>query len=290
MAMSEIATADGTDAAARPTRERGRRILGLRAGAWPGILAPLAVGFLGLALWQALVVVKGIPPYVLPGPWLIAQTVVSDWPTLSGSLLVTLKITLAALVAAVVLGVALAILFAQSRWLERALFPYAVVLQVTPVVAIAPLIIIWADDVNLSLLICAWIVAFFPILSNTILGLNSADHNLVALFQLYRAGRWQTMRYLRLPAALPYVLGGLKISGGLALIGAVVAEFVAGTGGSASGLAYRILESGFQLRIPRMFAALVLISGSGVAIFLVTSWISHMLLRRWHESAMRRET
>ncbi len=282
--------ADGTDAAARPAMATERRVLGLRAGAWPGILAPVVVGFLGLALWQALVVIKGIPPYVLPGPWLVAQTVVSDWSTLSGSLLVTLEITLAALVAAVVVGVALAILFAQSRWMERALFPYAVVLQVTPVVAIAPLIIIWADDVNLSLLICAWIVAFFPILSNTILGLNSADHNLVALFQLYRAGRWQTMRYLRLPAALPYFLGGLKISGGLALIGAVVAEFVAGTGGSASGLAYRILESGFQLRIPRMFAALFLISASGVAIFLVTSWISHLLLRRWHESAMRRET
>lgn len=290
MAMSEAPMPDGTDAGARPVMETERRILGLRAGAWPGILAPIVVGLLGLALWQGLVTLKGIPPYVLPGPWLIAQTVVSDWSTLYGSLLVTLKITLAALVAAVVVGVALAILFAQSRWMERALFPYAVVLQVTPVVAIAPLIIIWADDVNLSLLICAWIVAFFPILSNTILGLNSADHNLVALFQLYRAGRWQTMRYLRLPAALPYVLGGLKISGGLALIGAVVAEFVAGTGGSASGLAYRILESGFQLRIPRMFAALFLISASGVAIFLVTSWISHLLLRRWHESAMRRET
>ena len=160
---------------------------------------------------------------------------------------------------------------------------------VTPVVSIAPLIIIWVNDVNLSLLVCAWIVAFFPVLSNTILGLNSADHNLVNLFQLYRAGRWQTLRYLRLPAALPYFLGGLKISGGLALIGAVVAEFVAGTGGSASGLAYRILESGYQLRIPRMFAALFLISASGIAIFMATSWIAHMLLRSWHESAIKRE-
>ena len=248
------------------------------------------IGILALALWEATVRLREIPHYVLPGPLLIAQTLVADWPTLAGSLLITLRITFAALVAAVTVGVALAVLFAQSRWLERALFPYAVVLQVTPVVSIAPLIIIWANDVNLSLLICAWIVAFFPILSNTILGLNSADHNLVDLFRLYRAGRWQTMRYLRLPAALPYFLGGLKISGGLALIGAVVAEFVAGTGGSASGLAYRILESGFQLRIPRMFAALALISASGVAIFLATSWISHLLLRRWHESAIKRET
>jgi NitT/TauT family transport system permease protein len=164
-----------------------------------------------------------------------------------------------------------------------------VVLQVTPVVSIAPLIIIWVGDINLSLLICAWIVAFFPILSNTILGLNSADHNLVNLFQLYGATRWQTMRYLKLPASLPYFLGGLKISGGLALIGAVVAEFVAGSGGNESGLAYRILEASYQLKIPRMFAALLLISASGVAIFLVTSYIAHLLLRRWHESAVKRE-
>ena len=289
-ALLADAVPDGTDAAARPVLDPERRTLGLRAGTWPSIIAPVVVGAIALGLWQAVVVLKGIPHYVLPGPLLIAQTLWADWPTLAGSLLVTLRITLAALVAAVTVGVALAIGFAQSRWVERAFFPYAVVLQVTPVVSIAPLIIIWADDVNLSLLICAWIVAFFPILSNTILGLNSADHNLVSLFQLYRASRWQTMRFLRLPASLPYFLGGLKISGGLALIGAVVAEFVAGTGGSASGLAYRILESGFQLRIPRMFAALFLISASGVAIFLATSWISHLLLRRWHESALKRET
>ena len=291
--MSRLPLAGGNallDDAAGLTEElprAERRVLGLPAGAWPGIVAPVVVGALALAGWQLLVIANGIPPYVLPGPVLIGQTLVADWPTLAGSLLVTLKITMAALVAAVVVGVALAVLFAQSRWLERALFPYAVVLQVTPVVAIAPLIIIWADNVNLSLLICAWIVAFFPILSNTILGLNSADHNLVSLFQLYRASRWQTMRHLRLPAALPYFLGGLKISGGLALIGAVVAEFVAGTGGTASGLAYRILESGFQLRIPRMFAALFLISATGIVIFLATSLIAHLLLRRWHESAVK---
>jgi NitT/TauT family transport system permease protein len=232
---------------------------------------------------------RNIPPFLLPGPWLIAKTLVTDWHTLSGSLWITLRITFAALVAAVTVGVALAIVFTQSKWLEMSLFPYAVILQVTPVVSIAPLIIIWVGDINLSLLICAWIVAFFPILSNTIMGLNSADHNLINLFQLYKANRWQTLRYLRLPAALPYFLGGLKISGGLALIGAVVAEFVAGSGGSASGLAYRILESGYQLRIPRMFAALIMISATGIAIFLLTSWVSHIFLRKWHESAVKRE-
>ncbi|WP_199086935.1 ABC transporter permease [Bosea sp. ASV33] len=265
------------------------RILGLPASIWPRILAPIVIGVIVLALWEFAVRWNDIPHYVLPGPILVGQTLIADWGTLSGSLWVTLKITFMALAAAVVVGVTLAVLFSQSKWLEMALLPYAVILQVTPIVAIAPLIIIWANDIDLSLLICAWIVAFFPILSNTILGLNSADHNLVNLFELYGASRWQTLRYLKLPAALPYFLAGLKISGGLALIGAVVAEFVAGTGGSASGLAYRILEAGYQLKIPRVFAALVMISLSGIAIFLATSLISYLLLRRWHESAIRRE-
>jgi len=168
------------------------------------------------------------------------------------------------------------------------LFPFAVILQVTPIVAIAPLIIIWVNDVTISLLICAWIVAFFPILSNTTVGLRSADHNLIDLFKLYRASRWQTLWRLLLPSALPYFLAGLRISGGLALIGAIVAEFVAGTGGNASGLASRILEAGYQLQIPRMFAALVLVSGTGIVIFLALTLLSHLLLRHWHESAMGR--
>lgn len=281
---------DGTDAEARPVLDREPHLLGLPASVWPRLLAPLCIGALALGLWEFLVRWNEVPSYVLPGPLLIGETLITDWSTLSASLWITLRITFMALAAAVFFGVTLAVLFTQSKWLEMALLPYAVILQVTPIVAIAPLIIIWAGDIDLSLLICAWIVAFFPILSNTILGLNSADHNLVDYFKLHGATRWQTLRYLKLPAALPYFLAGLKISGGLALIGAVVAEFVAGTGGSASGLAYRILESGYQLKIPRVFAALIMISLTGVAIFLVTSWISHLLLRRWHESALKRES
>lgn len=284
------ATTRGTDQDAAPVFETEERILGISKSRWPGILAPIVVGIVMIGAWEWIVWYKNIPAYLFPGPVIIFKTLIADWETLSGALWITLRITFAALIAAVSVGGALAILFTQSKWLERSLFPYAVILQVTPVVAIAPLIIILVGDVNLSLLICAWLVAFFPILSNTIMGLNSADHNLVALFQLYGANRWQTMRYLRLPASLPYFLSGLKISGGLALIGAVVAEFVAGSGGSASGLAYRILESGYQLKIPRMFAALLLISLSGIAIFLATSWISHRLLYRWHESALKRES
>lgn len=252
-------------------------------------VAPILTGLVMLALWEILVRAMAIPSYVLPGPIVVAKTLVTDWSTLWPALIVTLRITVQALLAAVLVGVSLALLFSLSRWIELSLFPYAIILQVTPIVAIAPLIIAWVDDVNVSLLICAWLVAFFPILSNTVLGLRSVDRNLLDLFELYGAGRWRTLVDLRLPAALPYFLGGLRISGGLALIGAVVAEFVAGSGGRESGLAYRILESGYQLKIPRMFAALVLISLAGIAIYLVLSLLSHLLLRRWHESALNEE-
>jgi NitT/TauT family transport system permease protein len=256
---------------------------------WAKILAPLVVGVLVVGGWQALVTVEHVPSYVLPGPIVIVRTLIADWASLSASLLVTLQITFAALAVAASLGLLLAVLFSQSRWVELSFFPYAVILQVTPIVAIAPLIIIYIGDVRLALLICAWIVAFFPILSNTTLGLNSADHNLVDLFQLYGASRTQTLWHLRLPAALPYFLAGLRISGGLSLIGSVVAEFVAGSGGRASGLAYRILEAGYQLQIPRMYAALLLIAMTGVGIYAVLSAISTLCLRNWHESAAARD-
>jgi NitT/TauT family transport system permease protein len=254
------------------------------------IVGPVIVGVVALALWEGIVRWLGIPSYILPGPILVGRTLVQDWPTLAPALWVTLTITGEALLAAVLVGGLLAVLFAQSKWIEASFYPYAIILQVTPIVAIAPLIIAWANDVNLSLLICAWLVAFFPILSNTIVGLSSVDRNLIALFELYGASRWQTLVHLRLPAALPFFLAGLRISGGLALIGAVVAEFVAGSGGSASGLAFRILEAGYQLKVPRMFAALVMISTAGILIFLALSLLSHLLLRRWHESALAEES
>lgn len=253
------------------------------------IAAPVALGLLFLVGWETLVRIEAIPPYILPGPILVLETLIRDRATLSGSLWITLENTGLAFAAAAIGGLALAVLFAQSRVIELSLFPYAVILQVTPIVAIAPLIIIWVKDTQVALLICAWIVAFFPVVSNTTLGLNSADHNLLDLFQLYGASRGQTLWYLRLPNAMPYFLGGLRISGGLALIGAVVAEFVAGTAGSESGLAYRILESGYRLNIPRMFAALFLVSVVGVLIFLVLTLLQWLVLRRWHESAVRRE-
>jgi len=253
------------------------------------IAAPLAVGAVFLAIWEIIIRFEGIPPYILPGPLLIAETLWTDGPSLFGSLLITLRITLAALAAAAILGGGIALLFSLSRILALSLFPYAVILQVTPIVAIAPLIIIWVREPFLALLVCAWIVAFFPVVANTTVGLNSADRNLLALFRLYGASQAQMLRYLKLPTALPYFLTGLRISGGLALIGAVVAEFVAGTGGAETGLAFRILEAGYRLAIPRLFAALFLLSATGIVIYLLLDSLSHLLLRHWHESAVEEE-
>ncbi len=249
-------------------------------------LAPAVVGALFLAAWEAVVRHFEIPSYILPGPGLVAETLWRDGPSLLGSLWVTVRITIAALIAAIILGGAIAILFAQWRVLEQSFLPYAIALQVTPIVAIAPLIIIWVNNAYWSVLILALIVAFFPIVANTTLGLNSADRNLAALFKLYGATRWQTLLYLRMPTALPNFLAGLKISGGLALVGAVVAELVAGTGGSETGLAYRILEAGYRLEIARQMAALVLLALTGMAIYFSLDRISRLLLAHWHESAL----
>lgn len=260
------------------------------------VLAPLIVGVLVLTIWEIGVRITGVPPYLLPGPILVLQTLMRDWHTLFPSLVITFQITVIAFVAAALSGLVMAILFTQSKWIERSFFPYAVILQTTPIVAIAPLIILWVrqlihgeQSTFVSLVICAWIVAFFPILSNTTLGLNSADHNLLNLFQLYKASPWQTLLYLRLPSAMPYFLESLRISGGLALIGAVVAEFVAGTGGNRSGIAYQILMSSFNLQIPRMFAALFMTTVLGVLIFVILNLLSDYLLRNWHESVVKRE-
>ena len=252
------------------------------------VLLPIAVLALSMALWDLVVRAYAIPPYKLPGPWLVLATVVSDWDVLSASLLVTLTITIEGFLLAVVGGISLAVLFSQSRLVEYSLYPYAVILQVTPIVAIAPLLLVYLPQ-PAAVLACAWIVAFFPVLANTTLGLSSVDHNLIDLFRLYGASRSQVLWELKLPAALPHMLGGLKIAGGLSLVGAVVAEIAAGAAGAGSGLAYRISESGYRLNIPRMFAALLLLSVAGIVIFLVLSLVSHLLLRRWHESAVMRE-
>jgi NitT/TauT family transport system permease protein len=254
------------------------------------IVVPVIIGIVFLGVWEFLVHWLEVPKFVLPPPSKILDALLTDYATLGASMWNTLQITIAAFFVALVFGVTGAILFTQSRLFEISLFPYAVVLQVTPIVSIAPFILIWVglDHTERALLILATIVAFFPILSNTTLGMKSVDHNLLNLFDLYHASRWQRLRYLQLPSAMPYLLGGMKISGGLALIGTVVAEFVAGSG-TGTGLAWRIIESSNRLNIPRMFAALLLLSSLGVIIFFGLSAVETLLLRKWHESAVGRE-
>ncbi len=255
----------------------------------PGVLRivlPLLVGAVLLSLWQLACMAWQVPAYLVPSPADIGRTLVSDGPLLLGALWMTLKITFLSFGLAVVIGTLAAFLFVQSRLVEASLFPYAILLQVTPVVAIAPLIIIWCSDTTLALVICATLVAVFPIIANTVLGLRSVNPGLLNLFRLNRASRWQVLLRLRIPSALPCFFAGLRIASGLALIGAVVAEFVAGTGGSGAGLAYQILQAGFQLNIPRLFAALVLIALTGVALFSLMALLARLSLRHWHESEL----
>ena len=250
-------------------------------------LLPFVVFGLAILTWELIVRINQIPHYILPAPTLVAKTLWDNLGSLMVSWWFTMKITFGALILAVVGGVALAMLFALNKWVELSLFPFAIVLQVTPIVAIAPLILIFIDSTAAALLLCAWIVAFFPILSNTLIGLRSADHNLRDLFSLYRASPWQTLRHLLVPSAMPYFIAGLKVAGGLSLIGAVVAEFTAGAAGKETGLASRILEASFRTEIPKMFAALVLVSLTGIMIYLVFNLVSKLVLGSWHESEIK---
>ena len=252
-------------------------------------LVPTSVLLSLLLLWEIMVRIHDVPHYILPRPSLIAATFVNDFRTLWPSWLFTIKLTFLALFLAVLGGVALAVAFALNKWVELSFYPLAIVCQVTPIVAIAPLILIYVPSTMAALLLCAWLVAFFPILSNTVVGLRSADANLRDLFALYGASKWQTLRHLLAPSAMPFFVAGLKIAGGLSLIGAVVAEFVAGAAGKDTGLASRILEASYRTEIPRMFAALVMVALTGVAIFMLFNWVSKLVLGHWHESEVERD-
>jgi NitT/TauT family transport system permease protein len=251
------------------------------------ILFPLLIAFLLLATWETIVAVKHVPPYILPAPSAIAKALVENWASLSASMLTTITVTLQGFFGAAVAAILLAIVFSQSRLAERALYPYAVILQVTPVVSIAPLIMIWVgfEHIDLALALIAGMIAFFPILSNAVQGLKSTDFNLIDLTRLYGASRWQTLFKVQLPSALPQLLTGMKVGGVIALIGEVTAEFAAGSG-TASGLAWRIVESGNRLEIATLFAALALLALTGILFFAALSLLEWALLHRWHESQL----
>jgi NitT/TauT family transport system permease protein len=249
------------------------------------IIAPISVGILFLVGWELIVYFNQIPDYLLPSPHRIIVALMNEWSRLIPALAITAQIAIVSLLVAVVSGVMIAMLMAQRKWIERSLFPYAVILQTMPIAAIAPLIIVLLkNNTFVALVVCAWLAAVFPIIASTTFGLSSCDRTLSRVFELYGASPFQRLVYLRWPSALPYFLAGLRISGGLALIGAVVAEFVAGTGGRHSGIAYQILISSYNLEIPKMFAALLLTTGLGIMIFTIISVVSTLAIGHWHES------
>lgn len=231
------------------------------------LLAPVALILVLLAGWEIAVRALAVPAYFLPGPIAIGKALAADLPALLRSAWNTLAMALLALLAASLLAQALAFTVALSPMLERAVRPLAVVLQVTPVVALAPLVLIWAglDHPGRAIIALAAVVAFFPIFSGALTGLKAADPDLERVFDLYGASRLQRLVRLRLPSAVPFLLEGHKVAAGLAVIGAVVAEFVAGSGG-AQGLAWRILEAGNRLQTARMFAALVMLGILGAVL------------------------
>jgi NitT/TauT family transport system permease protein len=245
-------------------------------------LAPFALIALLLAAWEIACQALAVPTYFLPPPSAVAAALVSDWPGLLHSAWNTLSTALIALVVASVLAQAVALVVGLSPLLERAVRPLAVVLQVTPVVAIAPLVMIWAglDHAGRAIVGLAAVVAFFPIFSGAVTGLKAADPDLERLFDLYGASRLQRLTKLRLPSAVPYLLEGHKVAAGLAIIGAVVAEFVAGTGGT-QGLAWRILEAGNRLQTARMFAALVALGLLGAILHAALEAAERIGLRWW---------
>ncbi len=245
--------------------------------------APFVLGLLVVLLWQSACKLWHVPRYLVPAPSDVLATLWHDWPELLHALAMTVRITLLAFAASVLLGVLVAFLMVQSRAIELSLMPYAILLQVTPVVAIAPLIIVWIKDPMAALVVCATLVAIFPVISNTALGLRSVQPGLRQLFQLYGASRAQTLWRLRIPAALPYFFAGLRIASGLSLIGAVVAEFVAGSGGNSAGLAYVILLAGQQLDVPLMFAALLLIALLGLLLYGAVVLLARAIMRRWQD-------
>jgi NitT/TauT family transport system permease protein len=251
--------------------------------------APVIVGIVMLAVWEFVCRAAHIPTYLFPKPSEIAVSLYTQWPVLLHALWSTLLVTLEAFAISVVVGTLIAFVFVQSKLIEVSLFPYAVLAQVTPIVAVAPLIILLVKNTSISLTICATVIAIFPIISNTTIGLRSIDPGLLSYFRMNKASRLSILLRLRIPSALPYFLAGLRISSGLALIGAVVAEFVAGTGGRSAGLAYQILQAGFQLDIPLMFAALLLIAITGVVLYVLMVALTKALLGGWHDSALAEE-
>jgi len=256
---------------------------------WNGmrrVLPPLAVFVVFVGLWELVLHVMEVPPYLFPKPSDIIKAAVDGWANLWVSVSTTTIEAIVGFFMSVVLGVGFAIVLSLSKTLEKSFYPYTIILQTLPIVAVAPIIVIWFGAGMDAIVIISFLISFFPILTNTLIGLNSTDQHMKNLFYLYNASKMQTIWKLRFPAALPYIMGGFKISCSSAVVGAIVGEYIAGIGGGRGGLGYGITVAAARLQTPYLFACGLSASMLGIVFFLIINTISKRLLRSWHESAM----
>lgn len=252
-------------------------------------LGPIFALIIFLSLWQFVPVLLDIKPFILPKPTDVVEAAIEDWHLLWPAMQVTIFESVIGFLLSAIVGIAISVLLASSRVLEISLYPYAVILQTIPVVAIAPIVVIWFGSGFNSIVIISFLIGFFPIVSNTLMGLNSVDKNMGYLFKLYNASKWQTMFKLRIPAAMPFIVSGLKISCTLAIIGSITGEYIAGIGGGKGGLGYSITVAAVQLKTPYLFACAITGALFGIVFYLLVSFLSRLILKSWHESAMKVE-
>jgi NitT/TauT family transport system permease protein len=239
-----------------------------------------------LMLWHVGVVELKVPPYILPGPWAVAKAVVNRFPALAQSLWLTTEAAALGLVCSIAGGVVVALLFAQWRWLRRLFFPYTILLQTVPIVAIAPLIIMWAGSGVYSVAIITFIICLPPVIANTTQGLISVDRNLIDLFLMHKATRAQVLFKLRLPHALPNLFVGVRISAGIAVVGAIIGElFASSSRVGVGGLGYSITYAYSQLEIDYLFALVVAATVLGFGFFFIVMFLEWYFLHHWHESS-----
>lgn len=255
-------------------------------GTWfRSVFPPVAALVVLLALWEGLVRALGVPAFLLPPPSAVIASGVRDARELAASAWVTAEAALMGFGLSALAGVLVAVVLSSSRLLERALYPYTLFLQTVPIVAVAPLLVLWFGPGQRAVAASAFIVSVFPVIANTLSGVRSVEPALRDMFRLYGARRIATLVKLELPGALPHIFTGLRIASGLAVIGAIVGEFVAGFSEGTAGLGILVLAAYRQLRTDLMFAAVLCAAGLGIVLFGTVSLAGTRLLRRWHPSA-----
>lgn len=285
-----LSTAETINSSSSVARAAGKKVSRGKQIFMRQYLGPIVAFVVVVALWQLIPSWLGMKPFILPKPTDVAKAAAEDWPILWEAVRITIIESVIGFLLSAVIGIGISVLLASSVILERSIYPYAIILQTIPVVAVAPLVVIWFGAGYNSIVVIAFLIGFFPVISNSLMGLNSVDKQMDELFTLYNASKWQKMWKLRLPAALPYMMAGLKISCTLSIVGAIVGEYVAGIGGGKGGLGYAITIAAVQMKTPFLFACGITAALLGISFYLVVSLISKRMLGYWHESAMKSQS